>query len=132
MLPCFITILYNQKRKKQDTDKNDIIAKVCNHNDTHEFERNDISSYFTQGYYDNNPHAPKNCFRCGPEKLLGIDIKVNGTNPVHCCINCKNNDQPCNYALCNTCFTDMSNEEQASGQNNKRIRKKKEINRFIY
>jgi hypothetical protein len=42
---------YKQKRKQQqDKAEKESIAVVCNHADSHEFEQNNMPSYFTQGY----------------------------------------------------------------------------------
>ena len=102
---------------------------LCDHTDVHEFERNDITSYFSQSYYDNNPHAPRHCSSCGPDKLLGIDIKVNATHPVYQCKNCRNKNQPCNHAFCNSCWTSIALNDDTVN-NNKGARKKNVINRL--
>lgn len=117
-----------QKRKKEDVKENIILEVLCNHNDCHEYFPNDNKSYFAQIYYDSNPHAPRHCFKCGPTKVLGIDIKVNEKNPVHQCNNSKNMKQPCNHAFCNDCFILKKAENQ---QTNKRVRKKIKLYDYV-
>lgn len=124
LLSYVVILLYKQKRKQQqhnDADKENIAVALCNHDDCHKFKRNDISSYFTQAYYDSNPHAPRHCDGCGTENLLGIHIPVNAKHPIYQCINCTNKDEPCNHALCNGCYNKII--PQVVGNANKRIRK---------
>ena len=119
---------YQQKRKQQQYNaEKEIFVAVCDHTDSHEFERNDITSYFTKRYYDSNPKAPRHCHgSCGMEKLLGIDIPVNATNSVYVCKNCKNKNEPCNHAFCNGCYSTV----QHAGNGKKRIRKQNDIDRL--